>query len=212
MANVFENVGAFTVQRLRGQDAAYLRGANRPGGITPDPVAVALGPQAVRGPAAGNVGAGEYWGVGVSVPAAADVAWVLVGAGYHMRYTSAAGANQKSYLLPYGDVSSVEDTRGPVFGYGTNLGVVVGGSGTTYVNLSLPDEPKGPSSGLGLWFPMDPELTSAGWTVVVLNQVNAAGLAQNLMEIDMSGVRLLGFPVNLWSTGPLWAPVALRGS
>lgn len=199
MANVFEQLGDFTVTRLRAPGAAYLSGAVQGIGPTPYPIAIAVGPAAV---ALGNtVGNDQIWGLGVAMPPAADIVWVLTAANPNLLFaTSSLPA-----LLVFAAITDIADNanvRGPIF---VNEAPVAWGLGAA-------DQLTGIHGGDNLWMPLDPAATTLGFDVGFQATAGAAGPTAGEYVADLSQVIFIGYPVNFWGTGALWAKRADRGS
>ncbi len=207
MANIFENIGTFTLTRLRSTDASYLRGAVRPLGPTPIPTILATGPQVV-GPGS-ILGVSTWWGLGIEVPAVPEVVWVVVGMDFSLKKAVGVGNLEIAYLMVFGDVADVDNVRGPIAGAAT-LSTIAPGATGTFVDLTAVKDPARPSQ---MWVPLDPADTSSGWHfgLAVLTSA-AAGAGVGELSVDLSSVRLIGYPVNLWNTGAMWAGMAGRGS
>lgn len=205
MVDVFENVGDYTITRLRGPDAAFLAGATRPVGL-PDPIAIAEGPANVVGPS-GIVTTGEFWVVGSSIAAAPDLVWVLIAADILVKFDSAVSSDPTiSYFYPRGNIAVPNDYLAPALGSATlSIMDFVPGAGLA-ANSAL-----SPSRSGALWVPLDPVNTTAGFTSVHILS-NGGSFSVNDVDLDLRGVRFLGYPANVWGTGGLWAPAASRGS
>lgn len=207
MADVLEEVGSFSVQRLRTTDTSFLQGAVRPELGTP-PIAIATGPL-VAGPVAGIVGAGEFWVVGVSVPAARDVMWIATDLNFTIAVDTATSSQPASaYIAAIGDIADSDAVRGPIVG-SSNLTNFNPGTGGTFDRVAADDDKTYPS----IWAPLDPTSTVGGFTMIVSVLANAGtAIAVGEHRIDLTRVRLVGYPVNLWNTGVLWASTNARGS
>lgn len=211
MADVRENAtSGMLTQRLRTLDPSYLRGAIRPSGAMPEPIAIATGPNGMVGPAAGAVGGNEAWSLSVTVGSMPDVCWVLVRADYQVNKTAGASSPIASYIWPYGSLTDGAAVRPPVLGLGLNLDAVEVASGGTYVTQVIPPTTDG--SGRSLWIPFDPELTKDGFDIIVHHTAAAGGLAVDSLSLNLDGIIFIGYPSNVWGTSALWAPQADRGS
>ncbi len=206
MASVFELLGDFTVTRLRSRDVSYLRGAVRPVGDAPIPIALARGPQ-VTGPGSATTG-GATWSVGVTIAPNPDVAWVLISGEYNIKRAAGPSIPLQSYLFTFGDITDIDNTRGPILGMGEPLGSSLAGTGGSFAAIDLPVTPRNQQ----LWVPLDPVVTAGGWTPVISVLLGATPPGVDDFQIDMSQVLLVGYPVNAWNTGALWAGTAFRGS
>ncbi len=209
MANIFETDGAFTITRLRTDDTAYLQGAVRPLGFAANPIALAEGP-VVTGPtvAPGNA---ESWTLAVTMPAAPEVVWVVVEGNIKMGQNPATGSLVADmWLFMFGDLTDGAALRGPIFGPGVDIAqainVASAGGFVRSIQLSTNNVPR------SVWIPLDPDQTSAGWTPLFHTRMGATAVAPNELLVDLSHVRMVGYPVNLWGTGALWDGTRLRGS
>lgn len=209
MADAYETAATpFTILRLRSTDTAYLPGAVRPvEGVLPS--AVAYGPR-VNGPSSA-VGALERWVLGLTVPSTPELVWVLVSNKYLFLSTSAVSAIAGSYMAPIGDPTDGSATRGPLYSLGDNIErrgpLASAGSNYKYVHYS-PD-----AVADSCWVPLEPEQTVDGFQVNIVTRVGTPnGPGINTARIDAEQIRFVGYPVNLWNTGALWAGTPLRGS
>lgn len=209
MANVFEDVGTFTIRRLRTPDSSNLAGAVRPNQVLPAPVAMAEGPQQVAGPISAGVGASEHWVVGTTIPAMDDVVWVFVGDVPILKRQTGIGPCQEMYFMPVGDVTDSEVARGPLLGIGEGtLGEPYIGSGGSFVVLQAP---AAQPLACSCWHPLDPDLTKDGFTCLTTILAPAGGLATSKAALNMKSVRYLGYAANTWDTGALWQPLSRGG-
>ncbi len=207
MAAVTELVGDFNITRLRTTDPTFLSGAVVGLVELPPPLVVAVGPQVI-GPVAGAVGSSERWVVGVAGAAHPDVVWVCVSAQWSLLRVDASLV-ARSHLFMIGDIVDIDNTRTPVFGNGTLVASSPGASGGTFSSIDTPADGAAVKS---LWIPIDPALTRDGWTTVLDTLMGSTGPGQLDIQLDLSQVVLLGYPINAWGTGALWAPTANRGS
>lgn len=208
MANQYDaGAGTFDVTRLRTSDAAYLAGVDRPSSL-PEPIAIARGPF-VTGPQAGDVGAGDSWVAGLSVPAMGDVVWVVVNGNLHLRQAAASAEVDAIHLFPRGSVTNAAYFEGPELGPGTILEQTIVASGGTN---PLVDMGRAPYTPQGLFLPLDPAWTAIGWEMVAVVVAGSAILSQNTARLDCLEVKLIGYPANVWGTGGLHAVSAFRGS
>ncbi len=220
MANIFDSVGTFTIERLRSRDITYAAGAVASPGYDSLPIAIARGP-VVLGPSAIGLANNQTWAVGVSIPAAPEVAWVIVNTSYHFKLVPGITRPAASYLVAFTDLADPSNDKGPILSPlgGTtdtsNVGVqelatvIPGASGGTFntiITSNIPFTSK--------WIPLDPEDTKDGWQLGITYLAGAAGThpAVDEAELDMRGIELIGYPVNAWATGQLWGLTGMRGS
>lgn len=205
MADSFETNGTWTIERLRGTDTSYLDGSGRPNAAA-QPIAIATGPRIQN---TGAVGASDRWNAGQTVAANAEILWVVVSDGLApaTAATATCGIGRATWW-PIGDVTDGDAFRGPVLGIGSLTQERVA-SGGTFIWQAAGTPAIYPR---GLWIPLDPDLTKSGFTTVTCVQVTAAAAAAGDVNLDMSGCKMIGFPVNFWGTGQLWAPNGFRGS
>lgn len=207
MADIFEDRGIFTITRLRAENVAFLSGAVSSSGPLPSPIALARGPLLI-GPST-NPDADSRIGFGVTVPAAADVAWVLISANFFvLRGGVASSALTGIFLSTFGDILDIDNTRGPVFAQGALLAGVPGAAGDFHTMQVATD----PNQLKQLWVPLDPASTTGGWTMLLELLVGATAPLADEIQVDMSQVLLVGYPANAWNTGALWNGVTYRGS
>jgi hypothetical protein len=207
MAAVYEEVGTYSVTRLRGTDTAFLAGADRPGPTLPDPIAVAIGPRSVIGPGSA-VGALDIWGALTSIPAFPEIVWVNVSGSYILKRKTAVGGGNTSYFYAVASLTNPTNTDSPALGMGGELDNDPVLDTGTYLNGTNAKVPRA----YGLWEPIDPAKTVNGFTSMVTYIAPAAGYAIDDVEINMVGCKYLGFPVNLWGAAALWLPASARGS
>ncbi len=210
MANIFQTLGRFTVARLRSTDTTYLSGAVK-SSFPFLPVAIATGP-IITGPVSTGLVDGETWGVAVPVPSTPDVMWVVAYTGYNMKLEAAVSKPSSSFLVAFMDVADQDNLKGPILG-GMGLApvqFVPGAAGGTFTTIIASNTPSLKST--ALWVPLDPDDTSAGWNFGVTFEAGTTGPGVDDIEIDLRGVVLVGYPVNAWNTGALWAAVGARGS
>lgn len=207
MASVLENIGTFTIERLRMDDAAQLQAAVRPAGQLPQPLAIARGPVIV-GPLSA-VGDSEQWVVGLAVPAAPDIAWVMVRADFIVKEDAAVASQIPNVaLFPIGGITSSALLQGPAFGTDTMLHRNTVASAGTFVFASNPPT----DAGKGIWLPLDPDDTASGWFVLFTMRMGTTAPGTSDVEVDFRGVTFLGYPTNVWGTSMLWQNLAFRGS
>lgn len=209
MASQYDaSAGTFSFKRLRTGDAAFLAGADRPNQM-PNPIAYAEGPF-ITGPQAGAIGANDAWVCGAAVPAAADLCWVVIEAGVHMRASAGQTEIDAINVIPRGVVTNAAYSEGPQLGPGNAINTWTVASGGTNPRI-MGASANRPSE--ALFIPLDPAWTYLGWDWVVTVVAGAGGgIAQNDARLDMLRCRLVGYPVNVWDTGPLWSTAAMRGS
>lgn len=205
MANVFENIGIFTIERLRTVDAAYLAGAIKPLGGPPSPIAIARGPRSIVGPLSA-ITAGAMWGVRVAMPAVPEVVWVVVNGDVTVQ-AGGAGLVAALNVATFGAETTPDPTHGPFFG-GNLVDVISQGGAGTFDRYDLIV----PATNRGIWAPLDPNETSAGWNVEVSVLIGATEPGTSEFSIDLSRFVLIGYPVNAWGSAALWDGVRVRGS
>lgn len=202
MAAVFDTEGVFVVKRLRTTDATFLAGASRAETAAPRPVATAWGPDYVFGPS-GVVGANDWWTCTQTVPGTPDVCWVLVKIDPYVARKPAAGAPQSLWT----HVKPWESGIAPQGGAQDQL---LAASSGTYTAL---DALTGAAGGnRSLFLPIDPEYTNGTWTISVSLQGPAGGWAVDDLALYTAGIRLVGYPTNMWGTGDIWDQAKYRGS
>lgn len=207
MASVAENITtAFKIRLLREiarrtQDESRYGAEASATGQLPKPIAYAYG-QSIVGPQAGAIGASEWWNLGVPVPAQPNILWVLIDAEWTVFGPSSGAAPVNMAMFPIGDAGSNDATIGPARGPFTSVShitvpavtrtVATSGNGTTPQQTAM------------IWDPLDPERTKDGFHLHFVLNVGASGIAQNGYRIDVSRVRLLGYPVAAWHSRELW--------
>jgi len=205
MASVYETSGTFTIERLRTENPSYLQGSVRPGGLDPVPIAVCRGPRVTSSSAPGD---SERWVVALTVPAAPEVAWVVISGDYFVGFDSGSEMGN-SFLAMFGTIDDGADTRGPILGPGDNIGNAVFASAGEFERVDTEGVPRTNA----IWVPLDPQATKNGWTPILSVAVGAtAPSGADDMRADLGQVILLGYPVNAWGTSALWANLAFRGS
>ncbi len=208
MADQRETIGVFGITRLRTPDPTYTQGAVVPG--TPaGPIATAVGPPIpIAGPIVGTVGASEWWNLFVTMPPAPDVVWVMICGDISMQVEATASAPTRMVLHTFGVITTVDETRGPSFGSDDTFITKPAASGGNYDTISLNTRP----DPRGVWVPLNPDDTSAGWTMSFNALAGAVAITASEWRADLSQVRLVGYPANMWNTGQLWEGTRFRGS
>ncbi len=203
----------FELTRLRGVDTSYFGGAV---GVTgqPLPIITAVGPKPVTN--VGAIGVAENWGVAVAIPAVPEVVWVVVQMEVVLGNAGASPPLRMAYWMA-GEIGDMDEFTGPVISQGLAPGAAAGepGQPPDYRPASAGDNTRLiPLSGrpASLWLPLDPDLTAGGWTSIFNANAGAVGVAAGVWDLDLTGVRLIGYPVNYWDTGALWANTQGRGS
>lgn len=205
MASVYGNVTEeFEVTLLRGRDASDLAAAVRPRPGTPNPVAIATGPR-ILGPSSA-VGAGDTWGVGVRVDGYPNLCWVVRSLDTWLMSKSTMTTPDRVVVAAEASVSAAETSQGPFLHY-SSLTAVAGSSGGTYNTLNINTGWAASATPVtDLWWPLRPSLTVDGWRVGVwVIAASGGGIAIDDAYLDMQNCLLLGYPVNMWNTGALWA-------
>ena len=204
MADVYESNGSWTIERLRGTDSSFLDGAGRPAAPA-QPIAIATGPKIQN---IGTVGASNFWITTQSIAKNDEILWVVVADGLVGGGRASAGIDQISWW-PIGDHSDGDAIYGPTLGPSQVIGNLAA-SGGNFRSQYAGDPANNPR---GTWIPLNPELTDGGFSSLVALTANAGGsAAAGDLQVDMTGCKMIGFPVNFWNTGQLWAPNAFRGS
>jgi len=214
VADVSDTIGEFAVTRLRSEDTPYLQGAIDSLGPAAIPTVIARGP-VFDGPS-GAVGAVDWWRVAVTMPAVPEVIWVMIRTQIFLLLDAGISAPARFGLLTFGNITEVDEARGPFFNFGGTT-IFEPGAGTNWLQLLAGAATEGDQR----WIPLDPlprtgpnyTGTVNGWTMILSIRAGTPnGPAQDDIRVDMTQVILLGYPVNAWNTGTLWAGTAFRGS
>lgn len=185
---------------LRTVNPSYLSGVWTGAGDPPLPIAIATGPDNIV--INNTVTDAAWWGVTVPMPALANVMWVLTSADIRLRWEVSLGPPSRLAFFARGVLTDVDDTQGPVKAAG--LTSYVAGVPGTFAGVTGPVDDG--TSATRIWEPLDPAGTVGGFTPmgIARNDLSASVTAGD-WELDMSGVRFIGYPVNYWGTGHLWA-------
>ncbi len=202
MAARIENLGTFEIERLRTTGTTYPSGAINEIGSEPEPIARAFGPEGIL--VGGTVTAGETWALGVAVPAVSEVVWVVVRANV-MIFGVTASAPVLMSIFTQGDTADLDNTEGPVFIDPSPRQLVPGTAGSFSSVTSM-------EGATGLFVPIDPAATSAGFFMVCHTTAGSTGPTVGQWSANLRNVILLGYPVNYWKTGKLWQNTLRRGS
>jgi hypothetical protein len=208
MASQYSTTGTFTIQRLRTGDTSFLAGAIDSPGPVPLPSAIATGPLIV-GPGTGFLAA-ERWTVAVTMPAAPELAWVILRTEMALANAGASAPTISLHMCTFGDIADQDNSRGPYFGTSSVATEVSGTPAGTYSQTKVADPADGASR--SLFLPLDTSLTGDGWTPTFTGVSDTGGVNANQWRWDLRNVQLLGYPANLWNTGSLWAWATSRGT
>lgn len=210
MANVFgtASTGNMQIRRLRSPDASYLVGATLPV-LGSYPIAACFGTTVESNTVA--VPAGDWWVKDYPIPAAPDIVWAMVRAQIVLQSDGTPGVPQSMHLFARGAYADDAAARAPVWGNLAWSEVLVANAGS-YPYRVVASYPDAHNPANTYWCPLDPALTKDGWNLTLsIHADGTTGAAIGEWATDPRDWLLLGYPVNLWGTGPMWAPMTQRG-